>query len=60
MLKVVLDTNVIISGVITDHGDPSNILKKWINGEFVIIVSEPILQEIDKVLHYPKIGKKGD
>jgi len=58
MLKVVLDTNVIISGVITDHGAPFNILRRWRNGEFVIVVSEPILQEIDKVFHYPKIMKK--
>jgi len=58
MLKVVLDTNVIVSGVITDSGAPFDIIRRWRNGEFAIVVSEPILQEIDKVLHYPKIKNK--
>jgi len=55
MLRVVLDTNVIISGTITDYGAPFQILKSWEKGDFVIIVSEPILQEIERVLHYPHI-----
>jgi hypothetical protein len=58
MLRVVLDTNVIISDTITDHGVPFQILKKWEQGHFVLIVSEPILQEVDRVFHYPHIKEK--
>ena len=58
MLNAVLDTNVIVSGTITDHGAPFDVLEKWRNGEFVLVVSEPILQEVDRVLHYPKIKGK--
>lgn len=54
MLRVVLDTNVIISGVITNHGVPFQILKSWEKGDFALIISQPILQEIERVLHYPK------
>lgn len=58
MLKVVLDTNVIVRATITDHGVSFNVLRKWRNGEFGLITSEPILEEVEKVLHYPKIKKK--
>ncbi len=58
MLRVVLDTNVIISGVITDHGAPFQVLERWRNSEFAIITSEPILKEVERVLNYPKIKRK--
>ena len=58
MLKAVLDTNVIVSGAITDSGAPFEVLKRWRNGEFVLVMSEAILEEIDRVLHYPKIKRK--
>lgn len=58
MLRVVLDTNVIISGVITDHGAPFQVLQRWRNSEFALITSEPILKEVERVLNYPKIKRK--
>jgi len=58
MLRAVLDTNVIISGVITDHGAPFQVLQRWRNSEFALITSKPILQEVKRVLHYPKIKRK--
>ena len=32
--------------------------KKWERNEFILIVSGPILEEIERVLYYPKIKKK--
>ena len=58
MLKVVLDTNIIISGTIMDHGIPYQILNIWKKGDFTVIISEPILQEIDRVFHYSHIKSK--
>jgi len=58
MLRAVLDTNVIISGAITDHGVPFQILQRWRGGQFAVITSSPILQEIERVLNYPKIKGK--
>ncbi len=55
MLRVVLDINVIVSGTISNHGAPFQILEGWRRGEFIAIVSEPILQEIERVFHYPRI-----
>lgn len=53
-----LDTNVIISGTIMDRGVTFQILKGWERGDFFIIISEPILREVEKVLHYPRIKEK--
>ena len=58
MLRAILDTNVVISGVITDHGAPFQVLQRWRNSEFVLITSEPILKEVERVLNYPKIKQK--
>jgi len=58
MLKAILDANVIISGTIMSHGAAFQILKSWEKGEFALIVSEPILQEIEQVFHYPRIKDK--
>ena len=47
-LKVVLDTNVFVSGVFFS-GPPYQILKTWQLGEFELIVSGEILDEYRRV-----------
>jgi len=58
MHKIVLDTNVIISGMIMDHNAPFEILKAFEKGKLALIVSEPILEEVNRVLNYPRIKEK--
>lgn len=53
--RVVLDTNVIISAIISG-GKPRQILQKIIDGYLVLVLSREILQEIRGVLSRPKIG----
>jgi uncharacterized protein len=43
-LKVVMDTNVFVSGVFFS-GPPYEILKAWQEGEFELVVSQEILDE---------------
>jgi putative PIN family toxin of toxin-antitoxin system len=47
-LKVVMDTNVFVSGVFFS-GPPYQILKAWQSGEFELIVSREILDEYRRV-----------
>ena len=47
-LKVVIDTNVFVSGVFFS-GPPSQILKAWQLGKFELIVSREILDEYRRV-----------
>lgn len=58
MFRVVLDTNIIVSGLISKRGAPADILKAWRNREFVFLLSPEIFSEIERVLAYPKIANK--
>ena len=53
MLKVVLDTNVLISAILFG-GNPGQILEKAIRGEIRLCLSEPILEELRGILQRSK------
>jgi putative PIN family toxin of toxin-antitoxin system len=53
VLKVVLDTNVLISAILFG-GKPGRILEKAIRGEIRLCLSEPILEELKGVLQRSK------
>ena len=48
-MRVVLDANVVISGIIWS-GPPHEILRRWLQGKATIPVSGPILAEYREVL----------
>ena len=54
MLRVVLDTNVLISAILFG-GKPRQVLGKAIRGEIRLCLSEPILEELKGVLQRSKI-----
>ena len=58
MMRVVLDANVLISAIFSAKGSPAAILSYWQEGRLAIVVSETTLQELDRVLHYPRIQKR--
>lgn len=47
-MKVILDTNVFISGIFFS-GPPLTILKKWAEGHFKLVLSQQILDEYQRV-----------
>jgi putative PIN family toxin of toxin-antitoxin system len=47
-LKVVIDTNVLVSGIFFS-GPPYQILKAWQTGEFELVASQEILDEYHRV-----------
>ena len=47
-MKIVIDTNVFISGVFFT-GPPHQILKAWRDGKFEILISKEILEEYKRV-----------
>lgn len=55
LLRVVLDTNVYISGTILARGVPFEILEAWRNHQYILITSEAVIAEIERVLRYPRI-----
>jgi putative PIN family toxin of toxin-antitoxin system len=54
-MQVVLDANVFISGLLSKQGPPGQILDAWLEGQFSVFVSTPIVAEIQRVLAYPRI-----
>ena len=53
MLRVVLDTNVLVSAIISD-GKPRELLNKGITNQYSILISDLILNELIVVLRRPK------
>ncbi len=53
MNRVVIDTNVVVSGVLVDEGLPASILDLAANKKILMIVSENILAEYEEVLRRP-------
>lgn len=58
-MKVVLDTNVIISGLLW-KGLPGKIFDLIDDGRVIFCITQNILREVDKVLRYPRIKSKLD
>lgn len=57
-MRVVLDTNVLISGLMLPYSVPGKIVALWQAGSFDLVLSEPMLAELERVLSYPKIAKR--
>lgn len=53
MIRAVLDTNVILSALLF-RGPTSNLVPAWQTGRFHLLLSRALLEEILRVLAYPK------
>jgi uncharacterized protein len=53
MRRVVLDTNILASGAISSTGTVSTIVDAWRSGQFKVIVSSPILEELAHTFEKP-------
>ncbi len=58
MLRAVLDTNVLVSGLIVSNGKPAQILQLAQADQFTLLLSEEILAETLEVLHRSRIRKR--
>jgi len=54
-MRIVLDTNVLLSGLMAPKGTPGKIVAAWRGAHFDLVLSEPMLEEIRRVLAYSKI-----
>jgi len=58
MLRVVLDSNVILSGLMSPKGTTGRIVQAWKDNRLTLLICEAQLEEIKRVLAYPKIQKR--
>lgn len=59
LLRVVLDTNVLVSALIAT-GKPRDLLARGIAGEYTLITSRPMLNELILVLRRAKFKTSED
>jgi uncharacterized protein len=57
-MRVVIDTNVFVSGLMLPASVPGRILAAAIAGGFEIVLCEAVLEEIGAALRYPKVRKR--
>lgn len=55
--RLVIDTNVFVSGLISEAGSPARILRAIRDNRAVHVVSDPMVEEYLRVLDYPRIRK---
>ena len=54
-MRVVLDSNLIISALITGVGVPARVLEAWRRGRFHLVLSEEQLEELRRVTRYERV-----
>ena len=54
---VVLDTNTLVSSLMSQKGAPYEIIQHWIAEKFDVAVSEALKGELIRVLNYDKVKK---
>lgn len=55
-MRVVIDTNVLVSGLINPHGAPGRVVDGILAGNLVPLFDDRILAEYRNVLHRPRFG----
>ena len=55
--KVVLDTNIIISAIISQSGAPAKIFELFLNENIINYTSEEIIKELKRVIHRKEFNR---
>lgn len=54
-MKAVLDPNVLVSAAIAPAGTPAELIRYWRAGQFELVLSEALLEELARALRYRKL-----
>jgi len=58
-IRIVLDTNVIVSALLSNHGKPYEVWRKALTGDFAVCCSDGVIAEYLDVLSRPRLGIAG-
>ncbi len=59
IIKTVVDTNILVSGLGNPSGAPAKLLFRWSGAQFILLFSEPILEEYSRILlNHPKVPRE--
>lgn len=59
-MRALLDANVLIAALLSRDGPPAQLLARWLDGEFELVVSEKLLPELETTLARPKFRNRLD
>jgi putative PIN family toxin of toxin-antitoxin system len=54
-VQILLDTNVMIAGLLSKKGPPGQLLQGWLDGRFDLVTSQAQLDELQRALGYAKL-----
>lgn len=54
-MRALLDVNVLIAGLLSATGSPARLLGKWLEGEFELVLSDRLVDELERTLARPKL-----
>lgn len=57
-MRVVLDTNVVVSRFMVPVGKSAQIIKHWEERRFTLLISKPLFEEYSKVMSYKHIRRR--
>jgi uncharacterized protein len=56
--RVVLDTNLFVSALISPTGTPNQLLQLWEQDKIILLTSAELIHEVDSVLHRASIQER--
>jgi putative PIN family toxin of toxin-antitoxin system len=56
-MRVILDTNLLVSALLTPDGVPARLLDAWFEGRYELITSGPQLDELRLVTRHPRVRR---
>ena len=59
-MRALLDANVLISALLSRTGAPAQLLGKWLEGEFELVITDHLLEELKRTLARPKFRRIPD
>ena len=57
-MRLILDTNILVSALLAQNSVPAEILAHWRKGQFTLLCCEEQIDELRRVTRYPKIRER--
>ena len=56
-MRVILDTNLLVSALLNPRGVPAHLLDAWFEGRYELLTSESQLEELRLVTRHPRVRR---
>lgn len=57
-MRVMLDTNIIVSALLAPAGKPASIVRMWLDGKFTLLTCQALLEELRATLQKPRVSER--